>query len=299
MCNCKLKKFIIFLIIFSGLYFFARHANDGFALHQIQEEKFQKINSISQLPEYVKIILQQPFFYLGKGAQLYAFKSADGLYVIKFMRLERRRHAAWLLQWPLPHFLKQKLATVEQKRRQKLGKEVCSYGLAWDKLKEACGLVALHLDASLNEPRPLQLYDKSGVLQKVDLSRTCFILQKVAAPFYPTLQKWIAQGQFETVKRAIDQLLSLLAKRCACGLADKDPDLRTNFGFLDNSPVQIDIGRFSIDLSKQKPNASLNELIRVTDPLKRWLHQHAPELADYLTNALHDYEQKGSSTYAF
>src|SRR5689334_8295443 len=54
--------------------------------------------------------LQQPYTYLGRGHQCYAFGSADGKYVVKLPRYDRYRLSFFLRSCPIPWFTSHKEA---------------------------------------------------------------------------------------------------------------------------------------------------------------------------------------------
>ena len=100
-----------------------------------------------------------------------------------------------------------------------------------------------------------------------------FILQKRMEPFYPTLEKWIEDGNHAAIQSALQSLLDLLTLRCQKGIYDKDPDLRTNFGFLNGKAVQMDIGRFRYEKKMIFSEIYLEEISRIIDPMQRWLQK--------------------------
>jgi hypothetical protein len=92
--------------------------------------------------------------------------------------------------------------------------------------------------------------------------------------------------QPELAKKAVKGLIDLSIHRCKQGIGDIDPDFSTNFGFIDQKAVQIDIGRFYLDSSRKIPSEYMNELTRITTHLRRWLAIHHPPLVDYFDQQL-------------
>ncbi len=84
-------------------------------------------------------------------------------------------------------------------------------------------------------------------------------------------------GELDKAKRGLSEFVCLLRNRCQMGIFDKDPDLKTNFGFLDGHPIQFDVGRFKI---------GSDEMLRVTDGLLQWLESKEPRLSAYLEEEL-------------
>lgn len=221
----------------------------------------------------------QHFHYLGRGAQTFAFCSEDGNYVLKFYRHNRARHPLFFLRPFLPLPLKSRLIATHTKRQEKRLKDFSSYLIAYEKIKHASGLIDLHLNPT-KDPLVVTLFDPIGVCHKVDLSQMQYLLQIRADPIYETVEKWLAEGEIEHAKLALGQLITLIANRCKAGLSDKDPDLKTNFGFTKDGPIQFDIGRFKLDPSKTENYR--DELIRITDRLCKFLESKSPELVSHI-----------------
>lgn len=223
--------------------------------------------------EKVREILNQPFSYLNKGVQTFVFASQDGKYVIKFLRHDHLRPALWA------HFLPQQWRESKAaKKRAKLNKDFISYKIAYEELREETGLVFVHLNKTDYLKQKLSLIDKIGVGHCLDLDQFEFLVQKRAELLYPTLENLIDQGKIEDVKVALSNLVHLLAKKFDKGIFDKDPDLNTNFGFVGNEVVQIDIGRFRKEDQKLKREM----ILRITDHLHQWLMTRSSELDDHL-----------------
>lgn len=281
-------------IIFSILGFYVcflgcRLATDGFCLSHIQPLSEQFCKSATQKqqqdPHHLQMILNQPFYYLGKGAQTYVFGSRDGEYVIKFFRFERRR--PFVPDWvPIPSLFAHYRDQTKHKRLQRLQKEYRSYQLAFDRFKDESGLIYLHFDVSTLENQKLTIYDKIGIKQELSLQKYPFILQKRALGFYPTLSRLIESRDIKTAQSAIDQLIDLIVKRHKLGLFDKDPDLKTNFGFIGNRPIQIDTGRFT-DAALKESELSV-DVRRICGPLAKWLHEKSVDLEEYLNRKIQE-----------
>lgn len=254
---------------------FCKGQTDGFALWHIQTTwKFEGEEERETIPEEV---VSQPYFYLGRGAQMAAFASEDGNYVIKFYRHKRVEHPLEKLAFLFPPSLKTRLMETVAKRKAKRVKDFLSYRLAFENFKEETALLFLHLHKTSYLKQKMTLYDKIGVKHQLDLDKVEFVIQKKCSPFYPTLESWVEKGEFEKVEKGVTGLVSLLKHRLDRGIFDKDPDLKTNFGFIGTTPVQYDIGRFSKDVRMGE-----NELVQIIDPLCKWLESHHPPLAQKL-----------------
>ncbi len=283
-----LKKIPLFLLITLLLHRFCQVQTDGFSLGKVQSNlPFHPEWETTCVKSYLDA-LNQPFYYLGKGAQTFAFVSEDEKYVLKFYRHHRVGHPFSKISWLLPSSLRRRLKQTIAKRENKRLKDFSSYLLANSMLQKETGLVQLHLNKT-KEPMPTTLHDKIGVMHKVDLKEMEFILQKKADFFYPTLEKWIAAKEFDKAKGALSNLISILHNRCKKELFDKDPDLATNFGFIGEEPIQFDVGRFKVDPSRSDPEIYGDELIRITDRLCVWLDTKAPELSTHIREEIHTF----------
>jgi hypothetical protein len=270
-------KFLFTCLLFFCFFKLSQWQNEGFSLQKIQHchdfnPDWEIVSSLSQ--EELATIFNQPFDYLSKGAQTFVFASRDGKYVIKFFRF-LNKYAT-----PLEFLPFKKIQRTAEKRSGKLQKDFNSYKIAFEQLQEETGLVFLHLNQTNHLKTRLTLYDKMKSQYKLCLDEMGFILQRRADPFYPTLTNWIKEGKTQEAKKALSELVHLISKRMALGISDKDPDLKTNFGFLNGHPIQFDIGRFKMNEPDQ------GDLMRILSPLECFLDEKSPELARYLKDEI-------------
>lgn len=288
------------LFIFGGiigvfsLAIFCKKQTAGFTLRTIysSESTPYPYEELSPLPSaQLEKILNQPFYYLGKGAQAFAFVSQDNHYVIKFFRHKHPSHLLQPIYFLLPSAIKSRLEGRVKKRKLKLYKDFFSYTLAYQMLPQETGLLYLHLRKTDHLHQTVTLYDKIGVKHQVYLDEVEFIIQQKAEHIYPTLTKWIEEGELMRAKKSLTQLIALFKKRCELGIFDKDPDLQTNLGFVGDTPIQFDIGRFKLDPAESDPKIYVDELIRITDFLCKWLDTRCPELSTHVRTEI--YSLKG------
>ncbi|MFI5334744.1 MAG: hypothetical protein ACHQT8_06260, partial [Chlamydiales bacterium] len=144
---------------------------------------------------------------------------------------------------------------------------------------EETGLLYLHL-AKTDENLPIvTLIDKLGIAHRVALDELPFLAQKRAEKLLPILEG--AHG-----KEALSSLLQLIRTRCAKGVADRDPTLLKNFGFVEGKAVVIDLGSFSKDPFLKAPNRAKVELFYETLPLRCLLTKKFPDLLPHFTSEL-------------
>lgn len=259
--------------------------NPDFATRPISESELQKVEEI----------LSQPFHYLGKGAQCYAFVSDDDQYVIKFFRLHNLLTPEWFVNMPLPSFLQSYRKEKIQRKFGEFFRDFLSYKIAFDSLQEDTGLIYVHLNKTDVLHKKITLFDKIKIQHSVDLDSMEFLLQKKADLFYPALHKLIQEGKREEVKANVKELIHFLAKRSSLGLYDKDPDINTNFGVCNGKPLQIDVGRFRPDATRTQPDVYISDIIRVTENLQQWLEAQDKDLSDSLIEEIQNLKEKNQA----
>jgi len=285
------RYFFLKIILFAGLVFcverFCHRATDGFALVNIHPPKETVYPSASfSLDKEIKTVLDQPFNYLASGSQSYVFVSQDQSVVFKLFKFQHMRIPPWMEKLPLPSFLEKKRSAKKAKKKALLLKTLTSYALAYNRMKNETGLLYVHLSPTKELQKILTLKSKIGKTAHLDLDETVWILQKKADLVYPTLTKWMESGEVKKAEAGIRNLLELACSRCKKGLFDKDPDFSTNFGFIEDAPVQIDVGRLTEDSNEANPLVYKEEMIRITRDLEVWIEKKHPDLLPYFKNEI-------------
>ena len=281
------------LIVLSciGLQKFCRSKTDGFARWKISSSmifhpEFETTSLTNDQTIELEQALNQPYHYLGKGAQCFAFVSEDQQFVIKFFKLYQLCPSSWLSETPIPSFLEKWRQEKVERKWGELSRDFISYKIAFDSLKEDTGLVYAHLNKSKNLHKSLTFYDKIKIKHDIDLDSMQFLIQKKADLFYPAIQNMIDHGNTEKAKQHIEQLVHYLAMRSRLGLYDKDPDINTNFGIARGKTVQIDVGRFRPDPMRAEASIYIDDITRVTDNLRQWLQAQDQTLAEALMESI-------------
>ncbi len=236
--------------------------------------------------ELFKNIFSKPFYYLGKGAQCFAFSSSDDQYVIKFFRFDHLEPGILFTKGPLPFFLQDKKRKKIEHSKKKIHQTFLSYQFAFDQMKKETGLVYLHLQPTSNLNTTLTFFDKIGVKHCASLDTMSFLIQKKADLFYPTIKHMIASGQKEQVKDLISKLIHYLKDRSCHGMYDKDPAIIRNFGIHKGNILQIDVGRFLCDPSRKEPQVYIDDIKRATDRLNTWLLSIDTDLSQHLQHEI-------------
>ncbi|WP_158307214.1 hypothetical protein [Simkania negevensis] len=269
------SKFFLFLLLFFGVERLCHRATDGFAMVNVYPPQgdYSAWEAVEPFPHEISM-LDQPFHYLNSGSQSYVFLSEDGETILKLFKFQHMRIPPWLEFLPLPNSLSHKRDKKRLQKRKTLESALSSYQIAFEKLREETGILYF----STHFGKKITIYDKIGKKHIVDLRHTAFVLQKRATLVYDTIDTWMGHGQREIAEQGLRDLLQLALARCQKGIFDKDPDFSTNFGFVKNRPVQIDVGRLTLDEEEKKPEIYQNEMIRITRDFQKWIALNHTEL---------------------
>jgi hypothetical protein len=274
-------KITFFLMLFVAIGRFCDKKTEGFSLYKIAPNS---LSSASFSEDPIHWNPDQRFYFLGRGGQSFAFISEDGKTVIKFFK----HHQMYLLEWfkklPLPTFLHPVREKFLKKHRHRSSELFKSCAIADAEFKNRTGLIYLHLSKTSQFKKKLTLVDLLGIEHQVDLDTTPFALQKRAEPAYHTFKRLLSQGKAEEAKQCIDSLVALMVERFQKGIADRDPNIRRNLGFVGTQAIEIDLGSYT---KAKKQNLSLaTELRKKTAKFHTWLSQRDPSLALYLSEQI-------------
>lgn len=280
----KSAQIIFSLLLIWAAARFCHHQTAGFRItkliHNSSPFKSQTPPPLSKEEKAgVDQLLSQKFTYLGRGLQSFAFLSEDGTTVLKIFnnRYQKRFFFLKLLP-PLPFscdkWRKKKLCLT----REKLSKVFYSYELANEKLREESGLIYLHLRGGDDHFAKTTIIDKLNIAHPLDLNDKGFLLQKKATLVFDYFTELKKEGQTDAAKESLTSLIGLIRTKMQRQIADSDPLIRANLGFVESKPIQIDLGPLSPCPSYQDPALRHAELISSTLSLRHWLENHYPEL---------------------
>jgi hypothetical protein len=287
-------RFVVLSFVIMSLYGLGRlyyHLTGGFIEANITSDfPFQPQWEVRSLmaseQEELDRVLNQPYYYLGKGCQSYVFISQDGQYVIKFFKYQRYRLQPWLAYFPpLPAIVKYRQEKLE-KKWNKLDGFVQSWKVAFENLKEETGLLFVHLNKTTHLQRQVIIYDKIGLKHVIELDQMEFCIQRCARMLCDALLEYKAKGDLVKAQQLIHQLLSMILSEYSRGLADNDHALMQNTGVAQGKPVHIDVGQFVFNDAVKQPHVFHQELFTKMYKFKLWLHDNYPELGEYLEGEL-------------
>lgn len=219
----------------------------------------------------IQAILKQPFTYFKKGAQSYVFLSEDQKYVFKLFRFDQCR-------MPLgKKFVREARKWMRLREKHdlpleiKVPKTLSSCKIAYDFAPHLTGIVYAHLIPHSMDLPFISIKDRLGRSYEIDPARYCFVVQKKAEPFLLTLLN------SKDPLPLLDSYLSLISEFSRLGLANLDPTMGRNFGFIDKKAIGIDLGNFVIDPQRAKGDRS-----HFSKRLLKWLQKRRPELVSYV-----------------
>lgn len=234
----------------------------------------------------VEKALAQPYDYSCCGGQSFVFFSRDGNYVIKFFKQRILQPSTLLNALPLPKILHRYREKRNWKRQDKLLRDFTSYKIAFEELQEHTGVIFVHLNHTNHLLKELTIKDKIGIVHKINLDQTDFIIQKKGQLVPQRIHTLMQAGKKEEAKQAIADVLQFIVARCKKGYHDRDPDIRTNCGFLGETVIKIDVGRLMRVEAVKQPEFYKKELVRIASPFQSWIDANYPELSDSLNESI-------------
>jgi hypothetical protein len=290
-CFPTIKQLLGLIILFVVLRLLYYWVSDGFAIYKIEntfptrtEWHLSPPNQLQM--EKISAICAQDFHYLGKGSQVYAFKSTDGNYVLKLLKCYHLTPVNWLKAIPLPEHFAYVRDDAVDRRQKKIEDSLASYKVAAELLREECGLVYMQILPSDQFQVPLTLIDKLGRRLSINLAHFGFILQRKADLVFPKITNWLATGDTQSVRLALESIAALIVKRSKKGIQDQDPDLHKNAGLIGTSAIFIDLGSFHINQNVCEEATYMRDLYKISRRLYEWLKKEHPESAIIFNNIL-------------
>lgn len=226
--------------------------------------------------EQLAAILNQKFYYLGKGAQVYAFESADGQYVIKFFKFKHLKPsvviAALPSVWPFADIKKHNVA----RKMRKIEGVFQGHALAYRHDLEHSGLIYVRL----NPKGPLNLHvdlvDKIGIERRLDLDPVVFVVQKKGRTLREVFTELLDAGNSKLAITRAEQILAMYVEEYKKGVWDRDHGISHNTGFIGDQPFHLDVGKFSYDVKMQAPSFYEQDLKHVAAKMEMWIKDNYP-----------------------
>ncbi len=233
--------------------------------------------------------LAQPYHYLGKGCQFYAFESEDHQYVIKLLKGKHVRSFPSLESLPMPAVWKQKLVEHRLRKTARVQDLIASCHLALTRAPRQTGLLYVHSQPESPHHAPIQLYDAIGWPHRICLDSYIFLVQEKAQPLTERLYQLTALPEplfIEQVSVDLQSLVHILHERSRLAIRDLDRSFVKNVGLSAKGAVWIDIGQWVQDVVAQNPDEQAQEVQRRFGDLLQWAAVHIPDRYSALQQAV-------------
>lgn len=280
----NLKKWILVSLLaiscICSVFFLAVwRLNNGFHIHKMESSlsfspKWEVSNPSTW---YLRNLLSQNFYYIGKGSQCFVFESEDKEFILKFFRHSRYRLPKLAELVKAPQFLRD---IQDKKRKEKLEQLEALFSsckIAYECLHEETGLIAVHLNKTHHLKTQVTLYDSLKRSMQIEIDDYEFVLQKRGEQIFPYITALLKKGLKEEAKEALADLASLIIRRSEMKIADNDAVIHKNSGFRNGKAMVLDVGGFS----RVQSLDSHEELKQTTKYLKEWLTSQDREIASY------------------
>ena len=290
-----MRRYLIILLIVMlafGGYYLIQELRDEFTLENISfalpehpEWRTPPLSDSEQ--QFVNRILEQPFVYLGKGHQMYAFESADQQYVLKFIKFTYLKPSFLLNLIPEWSFVKTFKEHAQTGKQLRIDRVFNGHSIAFTKDRENSGLIYIHLLPTTTLNKSLLLKNRLGFTYAVNLDQHAFVLQKKGVSLRDTIQELLNRGDVKQAKQRFQDILALYNADYQKGIYDSDHNLMYNTGFVGSQAVRLDVGRLKFDPDANDPEfiqADLHNVIH--NRIQRWLKRYYPQYVDELMHDL-------------
>ncbi|MFV0339647.1 MAG: hypothetical protein ACK5MA_03310 [Parachlamydiaceae bacterium] len=231
-------------------------------------------------------VSKEEFNYIGKGAQVYAFASADGKYVLKFFKFKHLRPSLFIQLLPPVGPLKTFKEQNEARKERKLLGVFQGHAIAYKYDKEHSGLLYIHLNLTNDIGKSVTLIDKIGRKHNVDLDQTVFVLQRKGETFRTAISQDLSQGLVNDASLKAKKILEMYKSEYSQGVYDRDHGISHNTGFIGDEPFHLDVGKFSYDPKMKDPKNHASDLEHVAYKMKEWVKLNYPQYAQEFNDTL-------------
>ena len=273
---------IFFTLITKGLHYFT----GGFKTNKIQPPLDMRAD-ISETPsnisgDFLKIF-DQTYKFLDKGCQVYVFESADGNYVIKFLRHHRYRPYFWMnfgsFFKPIKKY-KEKYAAIKKER---IRNNFESYRMSFDELQELTEVLYVHIGFTDYLNKQLVIKNKFGQKSYIDLDRMHFIVQRKGKKLSSEMKRSYKSKNLEETRHLIESYLTLLQQRCLKKIRNCDSTgyLR-NMALYNGKVIEIDVGGYRKFNYPDAKKGFEYEFMRFVKRFNRWTSKNMPLLQEFV-----------------
>ncbi len=276
----KLLCILLFLFSLAAAYhfIFSPHFSLDMMIVDCKEETdcWEGIPLTDKEKQTLLQLLNQPFTYLDKGHQSYAFKSADGKYVLKFFHFERMRSSPlWQYLETIP-FMERYTDKNRDACDKRFRRATTGYAVAYKYDKDNCGLLFMRLGCIPHIPQTVLLIDQWGGSHPIDLDKTYFVIQHLATPANQAFSNFLSNNQLVEVKKLVNKIFALYLEEYKRGVYDFDHNLMHNVGFFDGHAMRMDIGKLQYLEKIKDPHNYLADLKLILQRIDEWMGRHYP-----------------------
>jgi hypothetical protein len=279
---------LIVLLLFGSMRLYYR-LTDDFRLANITYEL--PFDTPWQVPalnpneyQHLERLLNQRFFYIGKGAQCYAFVSEDDQYVLKFFKFKHLKPNLFIEYLPsISPFKKYKQSSIERKRRKLIG-VFNGYDLAFRENRQISQLLYLHLLPTKHLQLKAKVVDKMGLERNICLDEVVFLIQRRGETLRTRLCGLLNQKRVQEAKEAIAQIFEMYILEYKKGIYDHDHGILHNTGFIGNQPFHLDVGKLNKDERMQQVEFYKKDLELVIWRLHIWIKNSYPQYYPEFSN---------------
>lgn len=283
---CSLFCLFIFGIV--RLYY---NLTDDFRLSNIRyefpfEKLWQSPDLTSEQHQELAQLCQQSFFYLGKGAQCYAFESEDQQYVLKFFKFKHLK-PSWLINIlpSISPFKEFKQRSIERKKRKLIG-VFNGYELAYRENRKGSELIYLHLTPTQYLKLQVTVFDKMGLKREINLDDVVFLIQKKGETLRSRLHYLLVHHLLQEAKQSLSDILAMYISEYQKGIYDHDHGVMHNTGFIAGQAFHLDVGKLNKDDRMREVEVYKKDFQQVLWKIFKWVEsahpQYCPDIVQFL-----------------
>lgn len=222
-------------------------------------------------------VLDQPFYYLRKGAQSYVFTSGDGKYVLKFFKFKHLKPSLFYRLLPPIYPFKSYVTKEEERKERVLNSVFIGHRLSYDLHKNETGLLFIHLNRTDNLQRSVTVYDKLGFAHTIDLDPIVFLVQEKGETLRTVMNTLLKTDQVDLAKQRVRQVFDLYLSEYHKGIYDHDHGVMHNVGFVGEKPIHLDVGKMTLDERLKEPSVYSADLRLIYAKIELWVRVHYPQ----------------------
>lgn len=276
----SLAFIIIAFVLFGGIRLYYRMTDDFRISNMTYKLPFEAPWVVPPLTEdehrQLAHILDQKFYYIGKGAQCYAFVSDDQLYVLKFFKFKHLKPNLFVdLIPPFPPFESYKQNCIERKKRKLIG-VFNGYDLAYRENRKGSELLYLHLVPTDNLKLQAKVIDKIGLEREINLDDVVFLVQRKGETLRTRMNALLKGGRLEEAEQTIDLIVRMYVGEYQKGIYDHDHGVMHNTGFIGGEPFHLDVGKLNKDDRMKDAAFYKKDLEHVLWKIDVWIKGHYP-----------------------